>query len=119
MSFINHFRELENGRTDINIRHDLLDVVFLAITAMLSGARGWKGIQLFGEAKLDWLRQHRRFEAGVPRRHTIARIISAIRPESLLECFVGWVNEARGVSGKGQIAIDGKTLRRIHPGDKG
>lgn len=119
MSFIEYFTELEDGRTDINIRYELLDVVFLTVTAMLSGAEGWKDIQRFGESKLEWLRCHRAFAEGIPRRHTIARIIGAIHPESLLECFVGWVNEIRGNNGKRQIAIDGKTLRRSHTGDTG
>lgn len=118
VSFIQYFNALEDGRTDINITYDLLDVVFLTVVALLSGAEGWQDIQRFGDAKLTWLRQHRAFTDGIPRRHTIARIIGAINPDDLLACFVAWVNEVRLKNGQTHIAIDGKTLRRSHDGDK-
>jgi len=116
--FIHYFNALEDGRTDINITYNLLDVVFLTVVALLSGAEGWQDIQRFGDAKLSWLRQHRAFHDGIPRRHTIARIIGAINPDDLLACFVTWVNEVRLKRGQAHIAIDGKTLRRSHTGDK-
>ena len=118
MSFLTHFNNLEDGRTDINIAHNLLDVVFLTVVAVISGAEGWLDIQRFGDAKLTWLRRHRPFEAGIPRRHTVARIISALEPDRLLACFLDWVNEAREKQGQEHIAIDGKTLRRSHDGEQ-
>jgi hypothetical protein len=44
MSFIAHFENLEDSRTDINKHYDLLDMVFLTMSAVLSGAKGWKAI---------------------------------------------------------------------------
>lgn len=111
MSFEQHFKTLQDGRTDINISYDLMDVIFLTLAALLSGAEGWQDIQRFGDSKLDWLRQYRPFKQGIPRRHTIARTIGALSPEHLLECFVSWVNEVRACKGHGHIAIDGKTLK--------
>ena len=61
MSFIQYFSESEDGRVDINIQYDLLDVVFLVLVSVLSGAEGWKDMQQYGDAKLDWLRQYRPF----------------------------------------------------------
>jgi predicted transposase YbfD/YdcC len=111
MSFIEYFSELDDGRVDINIQYDLLDVVFLTLVSVLSGAEGWKDMQQYGDAKLDWLRQYRPFPLGIPRRHTIARIISALEPDNLVSCFVTWVNAVREKKGQPHIAIDGKTLR--------
>jgi predicted transposase YbfD/YdcC len=118
MSFLTHFAELEDGRTDINVKYELLDVVFLTLVAVLAGAEGWQDIERFGDAKLEWLRRYRRFASGIPRRHTVARIIGALRPEGLLKGFVSWVNEVRAGRGRSQLAIDGKTLRRSHHGEK-
>lgn len=117
MTFLEHFNELEDGRTDINITYDLLDVVFLTIVAVVCGAEGWQDIQWFGEGQLQWLRRHRPFTHGIPRRHTIARIINAIDTDDLLQCFMSWLNSVRQQRGQTQIAIDGKTLRRSHDGD--
>lgn len=118
MSFIDHFDELQDTRSHINKKHDLLDVIFLTVTAILSGAEGWKDIKVFGDSKLDWLRQFRTFEGGIPVDDTIARIISALEPGALLSCFISWVNEMREQQGKELIAFDGKTLRRSFDGEK-
>lgn len=70
VSFIHYFNTLENGRTDINITYDFLDVVFLPVVALLSGTECWQAIQRFGDAKLSWLRQHREFYERTLRRGT-------------------------------------------------
>ncbi len=49
MSFIEHFNPLEDGRTGINICHELLDVVFLVVTAILSGAEGGRTSSILGK----------------------------------------------------------------------
>ncbi len=119
MNFDPHFKSLQDGRTDINIRYELLDIVFLTLVAILCGAEGWKDIQRFGESKLEWLRKYRAFEQGIPRRHTIARIIGSLSPDNRLNCFVSWLNSVREKQGHEHLAIDAKTLRRSHHnGDK-
>ena len=82
MNFDPHFKSLQDGRTDINIRYELLDIVFLTLVAILCRAEGWKDIQCFGESKLEWLRKYRAFKQGIPRRHTIDRIIGVIPPKN-------------------------------------
>lgn len=112
MSFVTHFESLEDPRRDINRKHELLDIIFLTVTAVLSGAEGWKGIKEFGDLKLDWLRKFRPFANGIPVDDTIARVISVLKPERFNACFLSWVNEVREKGGKEHIAMDGKTLRR-------
>ncbi|KTD19823.1 Transposase IS4 family protein [Legionella londiniensis] len=53
MSFVENFSMLKDPRSEINQRHNLLDILFLAGTAVMSGAEGWKDIKDFGEEKLD------------------------------------------------------------------
>ncbi len=111
MTFITHLEGLEDNRQDINKSYDLIDIIFLTMVAVLSGARGWKAIKIFGESKLDWLRLHRPFKTGIPTRHSIGRIIRGIKSDSLLKCFEQWVNSIREEEGKEQISFDGKTIR--------
>ncbi|MDQ7048546.1 MAG: ISAs1 family transposase [Enterobacterales bacterium] len=108
MTFIDHFTSIEDPRTNINVKHDLLDVLFLTVSAVLSGAEGWKDIKEFGDNKLDWLRQYRDFKNGIPVDDTIARIIRATEPAQLNQAFINWVNEVRVDKGQEQIALDGK-----------
>jgi len=59
MSFITHFEPLEDTRSHINKKHDLLDIIFLTVVAILSDAESWKDIKQFGDNKLDWLDQRK------------------------------------------------------------
>ncbi len=52
-----------------------MDILLLAISAVLSGAKGWEDIEDFGHLKLDWLKQYGTFNAGIPKHDTIARVI--------------------------------------------
>ena len=111
MSFVAHLDEIQDSRQDINKEYELADIIFLTMAAVLSGAEGWKAIKLFGDAKLDWLRQFRPFNSGIPTRHTIGRIIRGISAEALMGSFASWVNSQREERGKEHIAFDGKTLK--------
>lgn len=111
MSFLVQIDTLEDTRKDINKAYDLTDIIFLTMAAVLSGAQGWKDIQLFGEAKLEWLRQYRPFVSGIPTRHSIGRIIRGISADILMESFAVWINAQRKTQGKEHIAFDGKTVR--------
>ena len=51
-----HFADLEDPRVERTKEHKLLDIVVVAICAVICGADGWVGIQEFGEAKLEWFR---------------------------------------------------------------
>ncbi|WP_411372917.1 ISAs1 family transposase, partial [Legionella pneumophila] len=88
------FSYLKITLSEINQRHNLLHILFLA------GAEGWKDIKDFGEEKLDWLRQYRDFKHGIPADDTIARVISALDSEQFTLCFVSWVNELRSKDGR-------------------
>jgi predicted transposase YbfD/YdcC len=111
MSLFDHLSLVEDTRSHINQRHNLVDVLFLILSAVASGQDGWAEIQQFGELKLEWLRKFRPFANGIPRRHTIARILKAVGPENLQLCLFSWINDIRTASAKPIIAIDGKTLR--------
>lgn len=117
MNLIEHLSFVEESRSDINKKHDLVDVMFLVISAIMAGAEGWRDIETYGDSKEAWLRQYRLFKHGIPRRHTIARILRSVVAESLLEALLNWVNERRAHLGKPIIALDGKVLRGAYRGD--
>lgn len=112
MTLLNHLSTIPDSRKETNKKHQLVDVVFLTFSAILSGASGWKSIQQFGDTQLDWLRQYRPFENGIPRRHCIANVIKSLDSELLLQCLMSWINLRREQAGKSVIAIDGKMMRR-------
>lgn len=110
--FFEHFSTLPDPRIERCRRHELLDIVFLSVCAVLSGAEGWEAIEEFGEAKLAWLRRFVPLANGIPRHDTIARVMSRLDPEALQRCFIGWMQAVAQVTTGEVVAIDGKTLRR-------
>ena len=117
MTFLEQLESLDDSRTDINKEYELADIVFLTMAAILSGAKGWKAIKIFGDAQLSWLRQYRDFPNGIPTRHSMGRIIRGIKADCFIACFVSWINEIREQQGKEHIAFDGKVLRGSKQGD--
>jgi predicted transposase YbfD/YdcC len=111
-TFFAHFSSLPDPRIERCKRHALLDIVFVAVCAVMAGADGWESIEEFAHAKLDWLRRFIPLANGVPRHDTIARVMSRLEPEALQRCFLSWVQAVAQVTAGDVVAIDGKTLRR-------
>jgi len=111
-TFLEHFNSISDPRIERCKKHNLLDILLLAISAVISGAEGWEDIEDFGHLKLDWLRQYRGFEAGIPKHDTIARVICRLKANEIEYAFQSWISSLVKVTGCDVIAIDGKTARR-------
>lgn len=109
--FAPHFETLTDPRVDRTRRHELLDVIVLAVCGTLAGADGWVEIERYGRAKLDFFRQFLSLPHGIPSHDTFGRLFARLRPEALLPCIHQWLTAlGRAVAGE-VVAIDGKTLR--------
>jgi predicted transposase YbfD/YdcC len=104
---------------DTNARHDLVDVLFVALAAMLCGAVHCTEMALFAEARLTLVRRFVPLKHGAPSHDTFTRILGALDPqafEPVLQRFMAAFGaEARFDRPAGsQVAIDGKSLRRAY-----
>jgi predicted transposase YbfD/YdcC len=111
-TFLKHFDSVVDPRIERCKKHNLLDILLLAISAVLSGAEGWEDIEDFGHLKLDWLKKYRPFEYGIPKHDTIARVICRLKADEIEHAFQSWISSLVEVTGCDVIAIDGKTARR-------
>jgi predicted transposase YbfD/YdcC len=111
-TFLKHFESISDPRIERCKKHNLLDILLLAISAVMSGSEGWDDIENFGHIKFDWLRKYRPFKAGIPRHDTIARVICRLKPDEIEKAFQAWISSLVEETGCGVIAIDGKTARR-------
>ncbi len=109
-----HFRDLDDPRVDYLVEHRLLDIIGLTICAVICGADSWVDIELYGNAKEDWLRSFLDLPNGIPSHDTIARLFAALDPEQLQTCFLDWVRSVAQLSAGEIVAIDGKTLRHSY-----
>jgi predicted transposase YbfD/YdcC len=97
----------------------LIEIIFLIISATVSGCDGWKSIRDFGAAKLNWLKQFFPYENGIPVDDTIARLMRKLNTKQFQSCFINWISDVAIVTEGDVIAIDGKTLRRSHDNKDG
>jgi len=112
-SLIEHVSIIPDPRVTGRCDHLLVDIIVIAITAILCGADDWNSIEGFGKAKEEWFRRFLQLPSGIPSHDTFRRVFARISPSAFQECFIEWVRDVAGTI-KGVIAIDGKTLRRSH-----
>ena len=112
LSFAHHFADLTDPRIDRSRLHELLDIVAIAICAVVAGADSWDDIEDFGHAKLGWLRTFLSLPNGIPSHDTFRRVFERLDPEEFQRCFLGWIEALHEATGRQVVAIDGKTLRR-------
>src|SRR5689334_21424796 len=104
------FKALEDPRED-NARHDLHEILMIALCTMLCGGEDCSDMALFGHAKEPFLRQFLRLRHGIPSHDTFSRVFRLLDPAQFHACFLRFMQDfAQAVPGV--IAIDGKTLRR-------
>ena len=113
-SIVAHFRGLEDPRVGPATRHQLLDIVAIALCAVGCGADTWVEIEAFGHAKRDWLRTFLALPHGIPSHDTFGRVFAALDPEQFEAGLRSWVAAVAAASGGSVVAVDGKTLRRSH-----
>jgi predicted transposase YbfD/YdcC len=107
--FAQHFAQVSDPRAS-NARHDLLEVILVALAALLCGAEDCTDMALFARTKLDLLRGIVRLEHGAPSHDTFSRVFRRIDPGTFEAAFAGFTAAfADGL--EGVVAIDGKAVR--------
>jgi len=118
VSIADHFGGLEDPRRAQGTRHQLLDIILIAICAVICGADGWEDVQAFGEAKEHWLRSFLELPHGIPSHDTFGRVFARLKPEPFEACFRSWIAAVFEQTAGQVVALDGKTLRRSHDGSR-
>jgi predicted transposase YbfD/YdcC len=107
--FTAHFGEVADPRAD-NARHDFLEVIFIALAAVLCGAEDCTDMALFARSKLELLKQVLKLTHGPPSHDTFSRVFRLIAPEPFEAAFAKFTAGFAGAL-SGVVAIDGKALR--------
>jgi predicted transposase YbfD/YdcC len=122
--FFKEFKCLDDKRQEGKVRHKLIDVMFLVISAVISGCNEWEEIHMWATAEQNilWLKKYIELLYGIPSVSTIKRIFNMIDPKQLEKSFIKWMKEAVKLAEKDIIPIDGKTMKgtaRKKAGKKG
>lgn len=122
---VEHFAELEDPRSDVNLRHPLVSVVVIALMAVLAGASGPTAIAQWAVLKEELLLGLLPLPNGIPKKDIDRRVLSALKPGAFQACFASWLQSLRDAAASATgvtqpiLAVDGKTLRRSHDRRKG
>jgi predicted transposase YbfD/YdcC len=113
-SIAEHFGSIKDARYQHSPPHRLLDIITIALCAVICGANDWEAVAEFGRTKEDWLRKFLPLAHGIPSADTFGRIFSQIDPVEFEHSFINWVEALSELTPGEVVAIDGKTLRRSH-----
>ncbi len=115
---MDHFQDLEDPRIERSKRHGLLDILTIAICAVICGADSWVHVEMFGKSKEEWFRSFLDLPNGIPSHDTLRQaqgeVFSRLDPDRFQECFMEWSRAVAGLLPGEVVAIDGKTVRRSH-----
>jgi len=112
-----HFGDLTDPRIDRTKLHELLNILVIAICAVIAGADNWEDVEEFGKTRIEWFQTFLDLPHGIPSHDTFTRVFARLDPEQFQACFLRWMKAVSELIGGQVIALDGKVLRRSH--DKG
>ena len=106
-----HFQDLTDPRRREGT-YPLVNIVVMALCAVISGADDFVSIAKWANMKKDWLAKFLDMSAGVPSHDRFNAILGALKPAEFEKCLLSWITALHAISGGQVVAIDGKTLRR-------
>ena len=106
-----HLSIIEDPRIDRTKRHLLIDILVVAVCAVMCGAEGWTEIEEFGRAKESWFKKFLELPHGIPSHDTFRRVLMILKPQAFQESFLNWVKSVFEVTSGSLVNIDGKQLR--------
>ena len=114
-SLVEHFTALDDPRCARKVEHRLVDVLVIAVCAVVAEAETFEDIALYGRCKEGWLQRFLELPGGIPSHDTFRRVLMLIDPDAFERRFTAWVRDAfraeEGAVAPEQIAVDGKTVR--------
>ena len=111
-SVLDCFAELPDPRRAQGQRNKLIDILFIALCAVLCGADDFTEMEEVGHAKETWLRQFLELPHGIPSHDTFGRVFALLEPHAFAAAFRRWTSGVAQVMAGEVVAVDGKTVRR-------
>src|SRR3954453_9667133 len=107
-----YFGAIEDPRRSGKVGHRLLDILVIAVCAVVACAESWCDIALYGRSKLAWLRTFLELPNGIPSHDPFRRVFMLIDPDAFEACFTRRGQALAGGAEREVVAIDVKTVRR-------
>ena len=109
---IEHFSVVADPRCPGKVKHRLIDILVIAVCAVIACAESWDDIALYGRNKLAWLQTFLDLPNGIPAHDTFRRVFMLIDPDAFEAGFSAWAQSLTKPFEREVVAVDGKTVRR-------
>ena len=106
-----HFAGLTDPRRR-KVIYPLINIVTIALCAVMCGADDFVSIALWARTKKKWLAKFLDLSDGIPSHDRFNAVLAAIKPAEFEKCLLSWITALHEVTDGQLIAVDGKTLRR-------
>jgi predicted transposase YbfD/YdcC len=113
------FSDLPEPRVERTREHKLIDIVVIAVCAVVGGAEGWTDVEAFGCAQLAWFKSFLELPNGIPSHDTFGRVFARLSPSAFEQAFVRWTQALSETLPEDVVALDGKTPRRSYDRTQG
>jgi predicted transposase YbfD/YdcC len=110
-SFQRHFQDLPDPRIERSRKHPLINIVFMAVCGVLSGANSFAAIHEFAIDRRHWFARYLDLTNGIPSEDTFGRVLARLDPGAFEECLLSWIRAVQEVTEDRLVALDGKTVR--------
>jgi hypothetical protein len=114
-----HFGTLKDPRFKHSPLHALIEIIVIALCAIICGANDWVAVEAWGKAKEEWLGQYLRLPNGIPSHDTFGRVFGALDPDEFRRCFISWAQSICHLLPGEVVPIDGKCLRHSYDNKQG
>jgi len=110
-SFQDHFQDLNDPRVERTRKHPRINIVFMAVCGVLSGANSFASIHEFALDRKTWFARYLDLTNGIPSEDTFGRVLARLNPAEFEKCLLSWIQAVQEVTTPRLIPIDGKALR--------
>ena len=110
-SIVDHFQTLEDPRIERTKKHNLLDILVIALCTLVTGGAGFQDMELFGKSKHAWLQTFLALPHGIPSHDTFGRVFAHLNPRRFQECFLSWTQAVARLTQGTLVSLDGKTVK--------
>jgi predicted transposase YbfD/YdcC len=105
-----YFADLTDPRRR-KVVHPLVNIVTIAVCAVICGADDFVSIADWARLKRDWLAKILDLSAGIPSHDRFNAVLGSLKPAEFERCLLSWITSLHEVTAGQVVAIDGKTLR--------
>lgn len=110
-SLVDCFSGIEDPRLNRMKRHELMDILVIAICAIICGAEHWTEVASFGRCKKNWFSSFLSLPNGIPSHDTFARVFAILDSKRLQAAYAQWVQGFMRDVDVTHCCVDGKTVR--------